>query len=317
MKAVVVEKAGGPEVLQLKEVPTPQVKPGWSLVRVKGFGINHSEIYTRKGESPDVKFPRILGIECVGEIADTTDPERLPVGQKVASIMGGMGRDFDGSYAEYTLLPNNQIYPVTTKLSWADFAAIPETFFTAYGSLRNARAQDAKTLLIRAATSGVGVAAIKLAKAMNPGIRVSGSTRNPKKFDLLREAGCDDPIEDRDNQLQTDEKFQAIVELVGPKTVVDSLSHMTQGGFCCVTGGLGDAWTIPNFDPFAIPTGGSLTNFGSGVMNSEKSFNDMLKLIDDNHLDVSPTKTFDLAHTADAEAYSESGAGFGKVVVLP
>ena len=241
MKAVVIEKAGGPEALQLKEVPTPQVKPGWTLIQVKGFGINHSEIYTRKGESPDVKFPRILGIECVGVIADTSDPDQLPVGQKVASFMGGMGRDFDGSYAEYTLLPNNQIYPVETNLSWADFAAIPETFFTAYGSLRNARVETADSLLIRGGTSGVGVAAMKLAKAMHPGIRVSGSTRSPKKFDLMREAGCDNPLEDRDDQLQTDEKFQAIVELVGTKTLVNSLGHMERGGFCCLTGGLGDA----------------------------------------------------------------------------
>ena len=126
MKAVVIEKAGGPEALQLKEIPTPKVKPGWSLVRVKGFGINRSEIYTRNGESPDVKFPRVLGIECVGEIADTTDAKRLPVGQKVASIMGGMGRDFDGGYAEYALLPNKQIYAVNTDLPWDEFVAIPE-----------------------------------------------------------------------------------------------------------------------------------------------------------------------------------------------
>lgn len=179
MKAVVIEHEGGPEALTLKEVPTPEVKPGWSLVKIKGFGINRSEIYTRNGESPDVKFPRILGIEGVGEIAQTTDAEKLPVGQTVVSIMGGMGRDFDGSYAEYALLPNKQIFPVTTSLSWADLAAVPETFFTAYGSLLNSHVQDAKTLLVRGATSGVGVAAIKLAKAMNPSVVITGSTGMP------------------------------------------------------------------------------------------------------------------------------------------
>ena len=66
MKAIVVHEAGGPENLILEERPMPQVRDGWSMVRVKGFGINHSEIFTRKGLSPTVRFPRILGIECVG-----------------------------------------------------------------------------------------------------------------------------------------------------------------------------------------------------------------------------------------------------------
>lgn len=102
VKAIVIKESGGPEKLIYQDVPRPQLKPGWSLVKVKGFGINHSEIFTRRGLSLTVKFPRILGIECVGEIAETTDPGKLPVNQKVVSIMGEMGRDFDGSYAEYT-----------------------------------------------------------------------------------------------------------------------------------------------------------------------------------------------------------------------
>lgn len=130
MKAIVVSQPGGPEVLQYMDVPTPTVKPGWSLVKIKGFGINHSEIFTRQGLSPSVHFPRILGIECVGVIEQTTDPKRLPVGQKVISIMGEMGRAFDGAYAQYTLLPNQQIYPVTTDLDWATLATLPERLIT-------------------------------------------------------------------------------------------------------------------------------------------------------------------------------------------
>ncbi|MDO4649851.1 MAG: alcohol dehydrogenase catalytic domain-containing protein, partial [Eubacteriales bacterium] len=114
MRAIVVSKPGSPEVLELKERDIPACKEGWSLVKVKGFGINHSEIFTRQGLSPSVQFPRILGIECVGVIAETTDELRLPKGQCVVSIMGEMGRAFDGSYAEYVLLPNEQIYPVET-----------------------------------------------------------------------------------------------------------------------------------------------------------------------------------------------------------
>ena len=139
MKAIVIYEAGGPEKLIYTDVPTPKVKPGWSLVRVMGRGVNHSEIFTRDGQSPSVKFPRILGIECVGVIAGSTDPERLPEGCKVISIMGEMGRAFDGGYAEYALLPNDQIYPVDTDLPWEILAAVPETYYTAFGSMKNLR----------------------------------------------------------------------------------------------------------------------------------------------------------------------------------
>ncbi|MCI1987402.1 MAG: zinc-binding dehydrogenase [Lactobacillus sp.] len=316
MQAIVITHPGGPEVLQLQNVPTPQVKPGWSLVRVKGFGINRSEVYTRRGESPDVHFPRILGIECVGEIAKTTAPEQLPVGQRVVSMMGGMGRDFDGGYAEYALLPNHQLYPVTTDLSWAELAAVPETYFTAYGSLRRVHSERVNSLLIRGATSGVGVAAVKLAKAMNPTVRVSGSTRQPAKFAQLRAVGCDEPLSDQAGRLQTDAKYAAIIELVGAKTLMDSLTHLLPSGYCCVTGGLGDQWVVPEFDPFAIPAGANLTNFSSGEANGAKAFNEMLSVIETHHLDVAPTQTFDLAHTAEAQAALEAGDSFGKVVVL-
>lgn len=162
MKAIVVSKAGGPEVLKLEEVPRPQIKPGWSLVKIKGFGINHSEIFTRRGLSPSVSFPRILGIECVGVIEETTDPGRLPIGQKVVSIMGEMGRDFDGSYAEYTLVPNKQLYPIQSNLDWADLAAIPETYYTAYGSMLNLKIKSSDRILVRGGSSGVGIAFLRL-----------------------------------------------------------------------------------------------------------------------------------------------------------
>ena len=99
MKAIVIYKAGDAQQLQLEERPIPTLKEGWTLVKVKGFGINRSEIFTRQGHSPSVIFPRILGIECVGVVEATTCPT-LQKGQTVVSLMGEMGRAFDGSYAE-------------------------------------------------------------------------------------------------------------------------------------------------------------------------------------------------------------------------
>ena len=174
MKAIVIYEPGGPDKLIYQDVPTPQVKEGWSLVKVKGFGINHSEIFTREGKSPSVQFPRILGIECVGEVAESSTPA-LQAGQKVASIMGEMGRAFDGSYAEYVLLPNAQIYPIDSNRDWATLAAIPETYYTAFGSLQQLRIAPDDRVLVRAAASGVGVAFALLLKARLPQIGESGT----------------------------------------------------------------------------------------------------------------------------------------------
>ena len=133
MKAYVIHEAGGLDVLKLEDVPIPEVKPGWVLIRIKGFGLNRAEIMTRQGHSGDaVKWPRVIGIECVGEIVNASDSS-FDAGQTVATVMGGLGRNHDGSYAEYTLVPGSQVIPLDTSLSWADLAALPEMYLTAWG----------------------------------------------------------------------------------------------------------------------------------------------------------------------------------------
>lgn len=315
MKAVVVEHPGGPEALKYQEIPTPQVKPGWSLVKVKAFGVNHSEIFTRQGKSPTVSFPRILGIECVGEIAKTTDPEHLPVGQTIMSLMGEMGRDFDGGYAEYVLLPNEQIYPINSNLSWTDLAAIPETYYTAYGALTGLRLSQGDSLLVRGGTSGVGIAAAKLAKAVDRNIHVTGTTREIAKKELLLNKGFDDVILDKDDKLQTELKFDKILELIGPKNLKNSLAALAFNGIVSSTGELGGVWDIKNFDPIPmIPNNRYLTSFSSGDVNLSW-IHDMLNLIEERHVDVSPTKIYHLDQVDVAHAYLESGQSIGKVVI--
>lgn len=316
MKAVVIEEAGGPEKLIYQDVPTPKTKPGWSLVKVKGFGINHSEIYTRKGLSPTVKFPRILGIECVGIIAESTDQKRLPVGEKAISIMGEMGRVFDGSYAQYVLLPNDQIYPIKTNLDWATLAAIPETFYTAYGSLLNLKIKENDAILVRGGTSGVGIAFLKLLKARYPDIFVTGSSRSLKKEKQMIQAGYDEVVVDQDGKLATDKKFDKIFELIGPKTVKDSFKHTNECGIVCSTGELGNQWYLEGFDPIMdIAPNSYLTSFYSGNVDQDK-INQMLAYIEKYHVDCAPEKVFDLAHVRDAHEYLEGRHSFGKVVVV-
>lgn len=315
MKAIVVKKAGGPEVLEYQDVPTPKVKPGWSLVLVKGFGINHSEIFTRQGDSPSVKFPRILGIECVGVVEESTT-DKLTKGQKVISIMGEMGRAFDGSYAEYVLLPNEQIYPVTTDLAWPDLAAVPETYYTAFGSLKNLHSQQTDQVLIRSGASGVGIAALRLIKAKYPEIKVTGSVRNPDKKAILLENGYDQAVEDRDNRLMTAEKFDKVIELVGATTLKDTFNHVTPGAIVCQTGELGGKWFLEDFDPIAvIHQGAYLTTMSSGEVTSAK-LNEMLDYVTKYHVNVKPTKVFELDQVKMAHEYLESGHNLGKVVVV-
>jgi NADPH:quinone reductase-like Zn-dependent oxidoreductase len=184
MRAAVVERPGGPEVLEVREVSRPEARPGWSLVRVKGFGLNRSELMTRQGHSPNVRFPRILGIECVGVLEDPSD-SGLAAGTAVAAVMGGMGREFDGGYAEFALVPNQLLITLDTDLDWAVLAALPETYLTAYGSLRalgvhTDNGEAKRTLLVRGGTSSVGIAALSLASGYQ--LETIATTRNPPRW---------------------------------------------------------------------------------------------------------------------------------------
>ncbi len=314
MKAAVIYMPGGPDVFQIEEREIPQVRPGWSLVQVFGCGVNHSEIFTRQGLSPSVVFPRVPGIECVGLIHETTDPQRLPKGQKVISIMGEMGRDFDGGYEEYVLLPNEQIYPVETTLSWEELAAVPETGYTAYGSLLNLRICNKDRVLVRGATSGVGLAFAAMVRAAFPSIYLAGSCRSLRKSERLKEGGFDQIIEDRAGVLQTEESFDKVLELVGPATLKDTFSHVREGGIVCSTGQLGGQWEL-TFEPIMeLPANGYLTSFYSGNV-SEQKLNDMLGFIERHAIDVRPEKVFPLGQAAQAHCYLESSESFGKVIL--
>lgn len=156
MKAAVIYAPGGPEVLKLESRPIPTPRTGELLIRVRAFGLNRSELFTRQGHSPGVRLPRILGIEAVGVVEEAPGGE-FPKGATVATAMGGMGRQFDGSYAEYACVPAKQVQRVQTQLPWETLGAIPEMLQTAWGSLfRSLKLAKGERLLAHGSASHRG-----------------------------------------------------------------------------------------------------------------------------------------------------------------
>jgi NADPH:quinone reductase-like Zn-dependent oxidoreductase len=235
MKAAVIYSPGGPEVLRLEQRPIPAPKPGKVLIRIKAFGLNRSELFTRQGDSPNVSFPRILGIEACGIVASCPGNE-FPEGAIVATAMGGMGRDFDGGYAEYTCVSTKNVQIVATGLPWETLGAIPEMLQTAWGSVFKAlRLQKGERFLVRGGTTSVGLAAAAIAK--NHGAYVASTTRRKDREVMLKASGADEVIvDDGAISKNLEEKFDRVLELIGTTTLEDSLKCVKEGGSVCMTG---------------------------------------------------------------------------------
>ena len=314
MKAVVVSTPGGPEVLEVVERPKPVLKAGWTLVKIQGFGINHSEIFTRQGLSPSVQFPRVLGIECGGLVEETTRPD-LKIGQQIISIMGEMERAFDGGYAEYTLLPNEQIYPIKTELDLESLIALPETYYTAFGSFLNLKIEENDSVLVRGATSGVGIAFAKLLKGKFPNIHLTGTSRNLAKEEQLKVVGFDQVILEKDGVLHTKEQFDKVLDLVGPSAILDTFARTAEGGIICSCGLLGGQWTVPDFDPIEMLSRNLyLTTFASGNVSQDK-LQALVDFVEQYRVDVRTEKVYQIDQIQEAHAYLEGSHSFGKVIV--
>src|SRR3954462_14903155 len=266
MRAVVLEAPGPPEALQIRELAVPEPQAGWVLIRVKAFGLNLSELHTCLGLARGVTFPRVLGIEATGVVAAAPGGE-VEKGQQVAAMMGGMGRTFDGGYAEFTSVPATQVIPFRSQLDWATLGAIPEMLQTAHGSLTLGRdAQPGQTLLIRGGTSSVGMAAAILAK--DRGLTVLSTTRQPDRVGALQAIGVDHVlVDDGDVAAQArmivPDGVDAAMELVGTDTLPDTLRATGVHGVVCFTGMLSNQWTVADFYPIDyLPTGVRLTAYG-------------------------------------------------------
>lgn len=320
MKAAVTPKAGNPDIIEIQERPKPAVKEGWVLIKIKAFGINRSEIFTRQGDSPNVKFPRIQGIECVGEVEEDASGT-YQKGQKVAALMGGMGRDFDGGYAEYAAVPLAITFPFESDLPWHVLGAIPEMFQTVSGSLTQAlEVKKGETLLIRGGTSSIGMLACQLAK--HYGLTVIATTRNPDKEQHLKANGADYVLIDDgevSNKLKSlfPEGVDKVLELIGTTTLKDSLKCIRSKGVVCMTGILGSEWTMNAFTPMGdIPSLGRLTVYMGEAGNLDKELlQDFINAVAKGDINLNIDKVFKLDEIVQAHTYMESNQAKGKIVV--
>ncbi|KAF5559678.1 NADPH quinone oxidoreductase PIG3 [Fusarium phyllophilum] len=339
MKAILISDFGPVENLVIKEVPKPSATlPGTALIRIKAFGINHAEMHMRRGEWAE-SVP-ISGIECVGVIEECPGGE-FPPGTAVAALMGGLGRTIPGSYAEYTVASTNNIVALgepgeRLPMSWADVAALPESYATAWTCLfRNLDLQRGQRILIRGATSSFGRAAINL--AVDAGAIVTATTRSEAKFAALRQVGVGETVveaPDLSKHLLAGDgfnKFDSVLDLVGNSTIVDSLQLVRRDGRVCLAGWLGGLDPIKGplgpdesrgFNPLLqMASGVHLSFFGSFVFGTEEfpvsdvPLRSILLKVAKGKIDAKPWRVFGFEEIHAAHRAMEDGEADGKMVV--
>jgi NADPH:quinone reductase-like Zn-dependent oxidoreductase len=322
MRAILRTGFGGPENLIIQKIPKPEPKDGHVVIQVKAFGINHAEMHMRKGEWAEIAD--VSGIECVG-IIDSCPGGEFQVGTKVAALMGGLGRTINGSYAEYTRVPVSNVAVIESDLPWSDLAAIPESYATAWTCLfRNLEIVRGQTLVIRGATSSFGRAALNM--AVNAGVRVVATTRNKDRFASLKALGAArTELEGPDLSKRLDEakKIDAVLDLVGNSTILDSLALLRRGGRACLAGFLGGLAPVPDFNPLLqMPSGVHFSFFGSFVFGtpgfplSDVPLQKITKDIADGRFEAKPSRVFRFEDIQEAHRVMDSNQANGKMVVV-
>ncbi|RMY61368.1 hypothetical protein D0865_01035 [Hortaea werneckii] len=339
MLAAVIHSPGGPKQLKLEHRPVPSASPGWILIRIKAIGLNRSELFTRQGHSP-VTFPRILGIEATG-IVEAAPGGEFAAGDVIVTALGGMGREFDGSYAEFCCVRAERCQRVVCSLPWEVLGACGEMLQTAYGGLFDAlRMKAGETLLVRGGTTSVGLAAAAIAK--RHGIFVVSTTRKVEREKLLIENGADlVVVDDGEIAEQVREKtggggVNKVLELIGTTTLLDSLRCAKKHGIVCMVGMVGDSkssrflhgsdsistlgcciMTSP-FEPMAaIPSSVCLTIYADPDGFMTTPLQALVEEIEAGKLKVTVGKTFKLEDIVEAHRTMDENRAGGKIVVMP
>jgi NADPH2:quinone reductase len=317
MEAIVISKFGGPEVLQRQTVSKPTPVPSEVLIQVKAFGLNHAEMSMRKGEW-DAWNP-ITGLECVG-IVEACPNNEVPVGSKVVGVMGGMGRSRPGGYGEFVNVPATNVVQVDTTLPWEDLAALPEVYSTAYSCVFTVLdVQPGESLLIRGATSTIGQAAVNL--AVNAGAKVTATSRRKDRFEQLKTMGAVD-VKVEQEGLEFDTKFDKVLNLIGNRVLVESISLARTGGRMLQAGWLGGLAPVVDFNPMVeMEPGVHFSLFHSKVLGtpdfpmSAIPFQDIVTKIEKGAWDAKPAYVFEYKDIQKGHEMLDSHNAGGKIVV--
>lgn len=326
MKAYVVEQAGGPEVLQVRDIVSPAPGADEVQVRVRAFGLNRAEVYRRAGKMGPIAGQVVPGIEAVGEVI--RDPAGVyRTGQRVATAMGGLQFSRQGSYAEeVTVLRNNIVSLEGIALPWDELAALPLAFLTVWGALDKSLAiQAGQSLLVRGATSSVGLAAVVYAKAR--GLAVVASTRSAANEARLRELGADHVVIDAGEIAGTVHEIfsggvDGVLEVVGASTLRDSAKAVRPFGGVSVIGLLGGAPVIDQFHLMQdLPAAIRLNFFPSGLLGTpalplhDAPLSWVAAEVAAGRMPSLRTGTFDFDDVRRAHSLIESDRALGKLVV--
>jgi NADPH2:quinone reductase len=323
MRAIIRNGYGGPEVLAIEERPDPHPQPGQVTIAVKAFGLNHAEIYFRKGAWGEVA--EINGIECVGTVK--ADPDRrFSPGQTVIAVVGGMGRSIGGSYAELVNVPADNVVAVDTDLPWEELAAIPESYATAWTALRGILAiAPGQAIVVRGATSALGQAAVNV--AADAGLRVIATTRDPSRHAMLESLGASEVLSEAPElaarvRQRRPQGTDAVLDIVGNTTVLDSLAMLSRGGRACLVGFLGGGGPLAMEPVFQMPSGVHLSVLATALVTgtpefplSEIPFQAIVDRVARGTYKAKPARVFPFEEIRDAHRLMESNGAGGKIVV--
>jgi NADPH2:quinone reductase len=322
MKAIQFDRLGGPEVMELREIPRPLTKPGTVIVKNEVIAINFGDLFFTRGEYlVKPAFPDTPGMEAAGIIDEIApDVKDLKPGTRVAYI--GMG-----SYAEYTRIRANRVIPIPDHLSFDEAAAFPIAVLTAWHMLHTCHSTEpGQIVIIHSAAGGVGIAAVQIAKAA--GARVIGTVSSNAKIDLVRKYGAAEVInyETRDfaaeaMRLTNDRGVDLILDAVGKPTFEKGLGCLAMFGHLILYGRAGG---VPDkLDPMRLfPKALKVSGWAVPMVYQyhdihQRGLADVFRLSREDKLKIPVGRKFPLAEAAEAHRYLMSRQSVGKLLLTP
>jgi NADPH:quinone reductase-like Zn-dependent oxidoreductase len=325
MKAIIASKPGGPEVLKIINTEEPQVQAGEVKIKVRAFGLNKAESYYRSGNYGIFSSELALGYEAVGEVID--DPSgSFEKGQKVATAMGGMMVARHGGYAEYITVNLNNVIRIDSNLGFEELAALPEAYLTVWGALeKSLQISEGQTLLVRGATSSIGLTAVAYAKMR--GLTVIATTRKAQSTEKLKSIGADYVVIDNGAIHESVKSLlpgsiDNAIEIVGAATLLDTAKCIKPWGEIVVVGLLGGPPILESFNLMMdLPNTVKLSFFNSQLLGSDmlplkdSPLNMIAEMVANGKIPSTLAKVYSFEDIQEAHNLLDSGKAGGKIVV--